>query len=166
MKSFDYIDTFSSVAKLVTLKCLLDVIAVRKQPLHQLDIQNAFLYDNLDEEVYMQPLPSLRRQGVNMVCQLQKYIYDLKQASCNWFSRFSTTIKRAGFQQSKVDYSLFTKVRGASFTILLLYIDDMIITGNDNAIVEELKRFLHNNFRIKDLGHLKYFLGIEVAYSK
>jgi hypothetical protein len=100
------------------------------------------------------------------VCRLQKSFYGLKQASRNWFLKFSTATKSFEFQQSKADYSLFTKVQGASFTAILLYVDDMIITGNDTATVRKLKRFLHNHFRIKDLGNLKYFLGIEVAYSK
>ncbi|CAL9004948.1 unnamed protein product, partial [Prunus brigantina] len=114
------------------------------------------------EEVYMLPPSGLRQQGANMVCRLQKSLYGLKQVSRNWFSKFSTAIKRAGFQQSKADYSLFTKVRGASFTAVLLYVDDMIITGNNNTAIEELKRFLHKNFRIKDLGNLKYFLGLQL----
>jgi hypothetical protein len=84
----------------------------------------------------------------------------------NWFSKFLTTIKRARFQQFKVDYSLFTKARGVSFTVVLLYVDDMIITKNDKTLIKELDRFLHDNFRIKDLSHFKYFLGVEVAYSK
>ncbi|XP_020410147.1 uncharacterized protein LOC109946498 [Prunus persica] len=123
MEGLDYTETFSPVAKLVTLKCLLAVAAVRHWSLHQFDVQNAFLHGDLDEEVYILPPPGLRRQGANMV-------------------------------------------RGASFTAVLLYVDDMIITGNDNTAIEELKRFLHNNFWIKDLVHLKYFLGVEVAYSK
>jgi hypothetical protein len=100
------------------------------------------------------------------VCRLQKSFYGLKQASRNWFLKFSTATKSFEFQQSKADYSLFTKVQGASFTAILLYVDDMIITGNDTTTVGKLKRFLHNHFRIKDLGNLKYFLGMEVAYSK
>jgi len=166
LEGLDYTDTFSPVAKLVTLKCLLVVAVVRHWPLHQLNVQNAFLHGDLNEEVYMQPPPGLPRQGANIVCRLQKSIYGLKQASRNWFSKFSTAIKSFGFQQSKADYSLFTKVQGASFTAILLYVDDMIITGNDTATVGKLKRFLHNHFRIKDLGNLKYFLGIEVAYFK
>ncbi|CAL8074908.1 unnamed protein product [Prunus armeniaca] len=74
-----------------------------------LDVQNAFLHGDLDEEVYMLPHLGLRRQGANMVCRLQKSLYGLKQASRNWFSKFSTAIKRAGFQQSKANYSLFIK---------------------------------------------------------
>lgn len=107
-----------------------------------------------------------------IVIWMRRFMYCLflafiirKQISC-WFSKFSTTIKQVESQQSKADYSLFIKIRGASFTIILLYVSDMIITGNNNVIIKELKRFLHNIFRIKNLSHLKYFLGVVVAYSK
>ncbi|BBN68153.1 RING/U-box superfamily protein [Prunus dulcis] len=101
-----------------------------------------------------------------MVCRLNKSLYGLKQASRNWFSKFSTAIQSAGYTQSKADYSLFTRVCGESFTSVLIYVDDMIITGNDDKAIQDLKKFLHTSFRIKDLGNLKYFLGVEVARSK
>jgi len=66
--------------------------------------------------------PGLRRQGENLVCRLHKSIYGLKQASRNWFSTFSTTVKSAGFIQSKADYSLFTKPQGKKFTVILIYV--------------------------------------------
>ncbi|CAL9018843.1 unnamed protein product, partial [Prunus brigantina] len=122
-------------------------------------VQNAFLHGDLDEEVYMLPPPGFRRQGANMVCRLNKSLYGLKQASRNWFSKFSTAIQSAGYTQSKADYSLFTRVCGESFTSVLIYVDDMIITGNDDKAIQDLKKFLHTSFRIKDLGNLKYVLG-------
>ncbi|CAL8993656.1 unnamed protein product [Prunus brigantina] len=114
----------------------------------------------------MLPPPGFRQQGANMVCRLNKSLYGLKQASRNWFSKFSTAIQSAGYTQSKADYSLFTRVCGESFTSVLIYVDDMIITGNDDKAIHDLKKFLHTSFRIKDLGNLKYFLGVEVARSK
>ncbi|KAK3019296.1 hypothetical protein RJ639_004616 [Escallonia herrerae] len=76
------------------------------------------------------------------------------------------TIQRAGYQQSKADYFLYTKAKGTSFTAILIYVDDILLTGNNLQEIERLKKFLLKRFRIKDLGDLKYFLGIEFSRSK
>jgi hypothetical protein len=165
-EGIDYKETFAPVAKLVTVRCLLTVAAVRNWNLHQMDVQNAFLHGELLEEVYMQPPPGFRRQGENLVCRLHKSLYGLKQASRSWFQKFSSSVANMGFQQSKADYSLFIKVDSTSYTAILLYVDDMIITGNDEDTIHNLKQFLNSCFKIKDLGPLKYFLGIEVARAK
>ena len=68
-----------------------------------------------------------------------------------------------GFSQSKSDYSLFTKGSRSSFVALLVYVDDIIITGPSSTILESLKQFLHSQFKLKDIGSLKFFLGIETA---
>ncbi|KAI5341073.1 hypothetical protein L3X38_020347 [Prunus dulcis] len=134
--------------------------------LHQMDVQNAFLHGELQEEVYMLPPPGCRRQRENVVRRLHKSLYGLKQASRSWFREFSSSIRTIGFCQSKADYSMFTEVKGTSLTIILLYVDDMVITGNNEAEIKNLKAFLSSQFQIKDLGPLKYFLGVEVARSK
>ncbi|CAL8999399.1 unnamed protein product [Prunus brigantina] len=110
--------------------------------------------------------PGCRRQGENLVCRLNKSLYGLKQASRQWFAKFSEAIQAAGYTQSKADYSLFTCKNGKSFMALLIYVDDILITGNNVAAINSLKQFLHTRFRIKDLGDLKYFFGIEVSRSK
>jgi hypothetical protein len=166
LEGIDYHDTFSPTAKMVTVRCLLALAAAQNWSLHQLDVHNAFLHDNLREEIYMSPPPGLRQQGENLVCRLHKSLYGLKQASRQWFAKFFTAIQAAGFVQSKADYSLFTRRKGKSFTALLIYVDDILITGNDVNAISTLKQFLHSRFRIKDLGNLKYFLGIEVSRSK
>jgi hypothetical protein len=89
----------------------------------------------------------------------------LKQASRQWFAKFSEAICSAGFGQSRADYSLFTKTQGKLFTALLIYVDDILITGNDPASISATKKFLHSRFNLKDLGNLKYFLGIKVSTS-
>ncbi|KAH9651461.1 protein kinase domain-containing protein [Citrus sinensis] len=164
-EGIDYHATFSPVAKLVTVRALLSLAAVKGWILEQLDVSNAFLQGDLEEEVYMQVPQGFSKQGEHLVCKLNKSIYGLKQASRNWFSKFSATIQQAGFRQSKADYSLFVKTNAKFSTFVLVYVDDIIVAGNDAAEVSRIKDFLAQKFYIKALGKLKYFLGIEVARS-
>ena len=101
-----------------------------------------------------------------LVCKLHKSLYGLKQASRQWFSKFSTTLLQLGFVQSKADYSLFVKQHGKLFIALLVYVDDILTASNDLKAVEDLKLSLDKHFKLKDLGNLRYFLGLEVARSQ
>ena len=167
LEGVDYPDTFSPTAKIITVRCLIALAAARRWSLHQLDVNNAFLHDDLHEELYMSPPLGLLRQGEdNLVCRLHKSLYGLKQASWQWFSKFSEAIRAVGYVQSRADSSLFTRIQGKSFTALLIDVDDILITGNDPVSIAAIKKFLHNQFHLKDLGDLKYFLGIEVSSSK
>ncbi|XP_019052229.1 PREDICTED: uncharacterized protein LOC109114322 [Nelumbo nucifera] len=88
-----------------------------------------------------------------------------KQASRNLFAKFSSALLVHGFQQSRADYSLFTRHCGTSYTAALVYVDDILLAGNDIATINAIKAYLHSQFHLKDLGVLKYFLGLEVARS-
>lgn len=141
-EGIDCHDTFSPVAKLVTVRAMLSLAAVNSWILEQLDVSNAFLQGDLEEEVYMEIPQCFSKQGEHLFCKLNKSNYGLKQASRNWFSKFSTSIQQAGFHQSNVDYSLFMKIDGVSSTFILVYIDDIIVGENDSLKVSNVKAFL------------------------
>ncbi|CAH9089473.1 unnamed protein product [Cuscuta europaea] len=165
-EGLDYFDTFSPVVKLTTVRILLAITSSKNWHLHQLDVNNAFLHGDLNENIYMEPSPGYLPNNDNSVCKLLKSIYGLKQASRQWYFKLSEALKLSGYTQSQADFSLFTKVNNTSFTVILLYLDDLILAGNDMNEINAIKSFLHQKFTIKDLGKLKYILGIEIARSK
>jgi len=162
----DYSETFSPVAKIDTIRVLFSIAANKNWPLDQFDVKNAFLHGNLKEEVYMEAPPGFSEDfQINEVCKLKKALYGLKQSPRAWFGRFTAAMKRYGYKQSNSDHTLFLKRKGDLITCLIIYVDDMIITGSDIEEISQLKNNLFRKFEMKDLGGLKYFLGIKVLRS-
>ena len=161
----DYEETFAPVAKLKTVRVLLSIAVNLDWPLYQLDVKNAFLNGDLNEEVYMN-VPAGVATEPGMVCRLKKALYGLKQSPRAWFERFSQSMKGYGYYQCQTDHTMFVKQNeGGRKAILIVYVDDIIITGDDEKEIRQLKEKLALEFEIKDLGNLRYFLGIEVARS-
>jgi len=150
---------------MTTVRVLLSITAIKQWHLQQLDVDNVFLYGDLNEEVYMQLPPGFFNPNNPPVCKLKRSLYELKQASGQWFSKLSSSLLHFGFIQAKSNPSLFIKQTSNSFMTVLIYVDDVIIASNDLAEIATVKQFLRASFPIKDLGELKYFLGIEVARS-
>ena len=158
----DFTQTFSLVAKLATVRVVIALAAMKGWILCQLDVNNAFLHGFLDEEVYMKPPAGYTKAKPGEVCRLRKSIYGLKQASRQWNKELSKFLKTLNFQQSTQDYSLFTRTFDGEFLVLLVYVDDILLTGTSSSQIEAVKIALDHVFTIKDLGQLAYFLGIEV----
>ncbi|GJS36032.1 putative RNA-directed DNA polymerase [Tanacetum coccineum] len=162
-EGIDFDETFSPVVKIVTVRCLINLDVQNSWPLFQLDVNNAFLYEDLSETVYIDLPEGYFSPNDKRVCRLKKSLYGLKHAPRQWNAKLTHTLIEHGFKQSKSDYSLFTKSEKGSFIVLLVYVDDIIVTGNNVDSIESFKKFLKTKFQIKDLGKLKYFLGIEVV---
>lgn len=167
-EGIDYIETFSPVAKLASVKLILSLAACFGWTLTQMDVTNAFLHGDLDKEFYMSlPLGYTPSNGVplppNSVCKLRKSLYGLKQASRQWYHCYSKVVLNASFTQSLVDNTLFVCKTSTSFTALLVYVDDILIASNNDEALNALKSALHQAFEIKDMGVPRFFLGLEIV---
>ncbi len=164
----DYQETFSPVAKMNSVRILLSLAVHHNWPLYQLDIKNAFLNGELEEEVFMELPPGFEEKyGVGKVCKLKKSLYGLKQSPRAWFERFGKAVKGHGYTQSQADDSMFYKhSKEGKVAVLIVYVDDIVLTGNDHTELTRIKKLLAKDFEVKDLGILKYFLGMEFARSK
>jgi hypothetical protein len=164
----DYQETFAPVAKLNTVRILLSLASNLDWPLYQMDVKNAFLNGDLEEEVYMDIPPGFETsENANKVCKLKKSLYGLKQSPRAWFDRFTKVVKKSGYIQCQTDHTMFLKQSpSGKKAILIVYVDDIVLTGDHEEEIKRLKSLLAKEFEIKDLGNLKYFLGMEVARSK
>ena len=130
-------------------------------------MKNAFINGDLKKEVYIYPLPGFSEKFRTNVCKLQKSLYSLKQSPRAWFEKFTISVNRQGYRQSQTDHTMFTRISAkGKIIVLIVYVDDIILTRDDLVKMDRLKQSLATNFEIKDLGALKYFLGMEVAHSK
>ncbi|WKA05207.1 hypothetical protein VitviT2T_023186 [Vitis vinifera] len=150
----DYTETFAPVAKLNTIRVLLSLAANLDWSLHQFDIKNVFLHGELKEEVFMTLPPGFcKEKEETRVCKLKKSLYGLKQSPRVWFDRFAKVIKNQGYQQGQSDHTMFFKQsNNGRMTILIVYVDDIILTGDKTGEVERLKKVLATKFEVKDLG--------------
>ncbi|KAM1171421.1 hypothetical protein ACFX2G_022146 [Malus domestica] len=161
----DFTETFSPVAKPVTIRILLTLAVHHDWFLNQLDISNAFLHGSLKEEVFMQQPPGfVDASQPSFVCKLNRSLYGLKQAPRAWYDKLGSTLLSLGFANSKSDCSLFV-CTSPSLVIVLVYVDDILVTGPNSSHCQAFIQKLSTLFPVKDLGPLHYFLGLEVHRS-
>jgi len=159
----DYFDTYSPVARLTTIRVLLSLAASHGLLIHQMDVKIAFLNGELEEEIYMdQPDGFVAKGQEGKVCKLLKSLYGLKQAPKQWHEKFDKTLTSAGFAVNEADKCVYYRYGGGNGVILCLYVDDILIFGNNIDVIKEVKDFLSNNFEMKDLGEADVILNIKL----
>jgi len=164
MEDLDFLDTFAPVAKLTTLRLLLALVVAKNWNLKQLDVNNAFLHgDYLNEEVYMKLPPGFPIANRNKVCKLQRSLYGLKQVGRQWYAKLSNFLKSHNYNIFTADHSLLLKHDGEKIIALLVYVDDIVLTGNNLAEINQITTLLHQHLCIKNLWDRTYFLGLEIA---
>ena len=142
---------------------MLAIAAFYDYEIWQMDIKMAFLNGYLKEDLYMMQLEGfVYPKGANKVCKLQRSIYGLVQASRSWNIRFDKMIKAFGFTQTYGEACVYKKVSGSSVAFLILYMDDILLIGNDTEFLNSLKGYMNKNFSMKYLGEAAYILGIKI----
>ncbi|PKU75288.1 Retrovirus-related Pol polyprotein from transposon TNT 1-94 [Dendrobium catenatum] len=163
----DYTETFSPVAKMPTIRVLILTALHYNWNIHQLDVSNAFLHGTLSENVYMQQPQGFQDSlHPNHVCKLKKALYGLKQSPREWYSTLSTHLLRYGFKISNSDQSLLTYKHGNIQLYILIYVDDILLTGNSPPEISRLLTNLQSTFQMRLLGSLSQFLGIQTVKTK
>ena len=167
-EGIDYSETFSLVIKQATVQLVFSIVVSCNWKIHQLDIHNVFLNDVLTEEVYIkQPLDFVDSTLPSHVSRLHKLLYGLKQAPRVWYTCLSDFLLLISFlaskvDASKVDTSLFILSDETNIFYLLVYVDDILLTGNNSIVLHRLIQLLSSELKLRDLGAVHYFLGIEV----
>jgi hypothetical protein len=164
----DYTDTFASVVKPMSYKAIFAIAAARDYEIHQIDVKTAFLYGNVQEDIYVeQPIgyeePSAGGDDpVVMVCRLVKALYGLKQSPRIWYYTLTTFLQLLGFTPLNSDLSVYVK----GDTIIATYIDDLLIVSPKTSDILAVKTALSKQFSMTDLGECSYYLGMTIRRDR
>ncbi|KAK1570823.1 hypothetical protein Q3G72_007594 [Acer saccharum] len=166
-EGIDYEETFSPVAMLKSIRILLSIAASLDLEIWKMVDKTTFLNRSLDESIYMmQPEGFIKKGQMEKVCKLQKSIYGLKQASRSWNIRFDQAVKGFGFIQNPDKPFVYKKIKGDKLVFLILYVDDILLIGNDVGVLTLVKEWLAKQFDMKDLGEASFILSIQVIRDR
>ena len=164
-EGIDYEEVFAPVSKYTTVRTVLAQAAAQDLEIHQVDIKTAFLYGELEEDVWIQQPPGYKSGGPGTACHLRKSLYGLKQAPRVWHSKLSKELETLGFQPSAADPALFIKT-GPTPIYLLTYVDDILVTTGDDGALAATKSKLLTTFEGRDLGPASFFLGMDIKRDR
>ena len=166
-EGIDYEETFSPVVMLKSIRILLSIAAHLDYEIWQMDVKTAFLNGSLEETIYMQQPKGFIKEGQeHLVCKLKRSIYGLKQASRDWNIRFDQAVQSYGFDQSPSESCVYKRSEGNAVVFLVLYVDDILLIGNNVEMLSSVKAWLFKQFDMKDLGEAAYILGIKVIRDR
>lgn len=163
----DYTDIFSPVVKMTTIRLVLEIVAAENLHLEQLDVKTAFIYGDLEEDIYMVQPEGFAVQGKkSLVCKLRRSLYGLKQDPRQWYKKFDNFMGYVGFTRCNTDHGCYVKSFENFYIILLLYVDDMLVVGSSMEEIQNLKNQLSSQFAMKDLRSAKQILGMRIIRDR
>eukprot|EP00253_Pinus_taeda_P010016 PITA_10016 len=148
------------------VRLVISLVSSFKWEVHQMDVKSTFLHGDLHEEIYMEQPIGFIQTDSSLVFRLKKSLYGLKQAPWAWYAKIDSFLLESGFSRCHSDNTVYTKKVGKSLIILVLYVDDLILTSSDPNLINHVKSNLKKKFEMTDLGHWHYFLGLQVLQSK
>jgi hypothetical protein len=158
----DYDETFAPVAKMESIRLVLPIATVKGWEVHQMNVKNVFLHGDLSKEIYMEK-PQGFIQNSSLVCKLKKSFYGLKHAPRTWYEKMDSYLFLHDFIRCKFDSNVYMLRNADSLMILVLYVDDLLITGSFASAIVVVKDILHDRFSMMDMGPLHFFLGLEIS---
>lgn len=146
-----------------TFRIITTLVAHYDLELYQIDVKTMFLYSDIEETIYIVQLEYFEsKESKHLVCKSKKSIFCLKQASHQWYQKFDQVIISFDFKQNTIDQCIYHNIRESKFILRVLYVDDILLASNDIGLLHKTKRFLSNNFEMKDLGTASFVLGIQI----
>ncbi|GAU31303.1 hypothetical protein TSUD_315120 [Trifolium subterraneum] len=161
----DYNEVFAPVARWETIRTVLALAASKGWCVYQLDVKSAFLHGDLEEDIYVEQPLGYQQGNKNKVYELRKALYGLRQAPRAWYSKIEAYFLCEGFKKCPIENTLFVKHDDQNTLIVSVYVDDLIVTGNNMNLINEFKMSMKKQFAMSDLGKMKFFLGVEVIQT-
>jgi hypothetical protein len=168
IENIDYKETFSPTARITSVRMLMQLSIQSDYVVHQMDVKTAYLNADIDCEIYVEQPDGFvknNKRGEKLVCKLKKSLYGLKQSGRNWNTVLHSFLLSLKFEQSLCDHCVYVKSENESKVIIIVWVDDLIVAANDLNTVNEIKCSLSHKFKMKDLGQLSWFLGIEFKFE-
>ena len=163
----DYDETYAPVVRHSSLRYLFAMAVQLDLKIEQMDAVTAFLQGELSEEIYMeQPQEFIDASNKGKCCRLKKALYGLKQSSRVWNMKLDASLQKLGLKQSEYDTCVYYKIDGKKVLIIAVYVDDLILMSNDDLSMSLIKKNLHNEFKMKELGQIKHCLGMRIIRSE
>jgi hypothetical protein len=163
----DYTETFAPVAKFASLRTVLALAAAEDMEVHTMDVSSAFLNGDLDEEIYMAQPEGFEAPGQeHLVCRLKKSLYGLKQSPRQWYQKLHSTFVALGFSRCASDHCVWVWAKDGIKVIIPAYVDDLTIACKHTPTLKQIKAELHKQYKMHDLGPIKYILGIEIIRDR
>ncbi len=162
--TINYDEMFTPVVKWSSICILLTLAAQSDLEVHQMDVKMAFLNGDLEHEIFMHPPPGCANYGQkDIVWKLRKSLYGLKQASQVWYTKAKDELKKLSFTCLNSDHAVFVHSSNSKFCIIALYVNDLMILSNDLSSLQKKKKQLMSTSKMKDLGKIHWFLGLEIT---